>query len=97
MRFLRYLAMLLGNAQTWFWLYSFRLIYVNANPKGDGMEWVAVIPFAIVFFLLVVPALRLSINKRKIPLAAVLAVAALILNVTLTVEMARESVNPLRF
>jgi hypothetical protein len=96
-QFLRYLAMILGNAQTWYWLYSLRLIYVNVNPQRDGMGWVAAIPFALVFFALVVPALRLSINEWRIPLAAVLAVAALVLNVLLTIEIARESVNPLRF
>ena len=89
--------MILGNAQSWYWLYSFRLIYVNANPKGDGMEWVATVPFALIFFALVVPALRLSINERRIVFAAVLVVAALILNILLTIEIARETVNPLRF
>lgn len=89
--------MILGNALTWFWLYSFRLIYVNANPKGEGMEWVAAIPFALIFFALVAPALKLSINERRIALAAVLAVAALVLNGLLTIEIARERVNPLRF
>jgi membrane-bound metal-dependent hydrolase YbcI (DUF457 family) len=89
--------MALGTALTWFWLYSFRLIYVNANPKGDGREWVAAIPFALIFFALVVPAIRLSSNQQRIPLAAALAVAALVLNVLLTIEIARESVNPLRF
>ena len=96
-RFLRYLGMALGNALTWFWLYSFRLIYVNARPKGDGMEWVAAVPFALIFFALVVPALRLSSNQQRIPLAAGLAVAALVLNLLLTIEVARESVNSLRF
>ena len=37
MRYLRYLAMILGNAQTWFWLYSFRLIYVNP-PKATAWD-----------------------------------------------------------
>ena len=96
MRYLRYLAMLLGNAQTWFWLYTFRLIYVNP-PKGDGMGWFAVIPFALIFFALIVPTLRLSINERRIALSAVLAVAALILNVLLTIKIADDSANPFRF
>jgi len=51
-RYLRYLAMILANAQTWFWLYSFRLIYLN---KGGAMGWFAVIPFTLVFFALIVP------------------------------------------
>ena len=86
--------MILGNAQTWFWLYSLRLIYLN---KGGAMGWFAVIPFTLVFFALIVPALRLSINKRLIVLSAVLAVAALILNLALTIKIAGDSAAPFRF
>jgi hypothetical protein len=56
-RFFRCFVIAVAGAQTAFWLYTFRLIYVNANPMGDGFEFVAVVPFGFVFFALVVPSL----------------------------------------
>ncbi len=32
-----------------FWLYTFRLIDVNSNPMGDGLEGMAIFPFGFVF------------------------------------------------
>ena len=59
-RFFRCFVIAVAGAQTAFWLYTFRLIYVNANPMGDGFEFVAVVPFGFVFFALVVPSLVLG-------------------------------------
>ena len=61
------------------------------------MGWFAVIPFTLVFFALIVPTLRLSINERRVVLSAVLAVAALILNMLLTIKIAGDSADPFRF
>jgi hypothetical protein len=36
----RCITIALACAQTAYWLYIFRLIAVNANPMGDGMEFV---------------------------------------------------------
>jgi hypothetical protein len=33
-----------------FWLYTFRLIDVNSNPMGDGLEGMAIFPFGFIFF-----------------------------------------------
>lgn len=69
---------------------TFRLIAVNANPMGDGMEFVAIVPFGLIFLALVVPSLMLALRGRMLPLAATLAVAGLILNVLLFKEIASE-------
>ena len=86
----RYFILALAAAQTAYWLYTFRLIAVNANPMGDGMEFVAIVPFGFVFLALVVPALLLGLRGRMLPLAAALAVVGLVLNVLLFIEIASE-------
>jgi hypothetical protein len=96
-QFFRGLSLVVANFLTWFWLYSFRLIYVNANPKGDGSEWVAAIPFALFYFALVVPAIRLGVRGKRTGLVTVLALAGVILNVLMTIEIARQSTNPFKF
>src|SRR6266478_8737582 len=57
-----------AGTQTAFWFYTFRFIDVNANPMGDGLEWMAVFPFGFVFFGLVVPALLLGAIGRLVRL-----------------------------
>jgi hypothetical protein len=89
-QFVRYFVIALACAQTAYWLYTFRLIAVNANPTGDGMEFVAIVPFGFVFLALVVPSLMLALRGRMLPLTATLAVAGLILNVLLFNEIASE-------
>jgi hypothetical protein len=85
-QFVRYLIVALAGGQTAYWLYTFRLIAVNSNPQGDGMEFVAIVPFGFIFLALVVPALMLGLRGRMLPLAAALAVVGLILNVLLFIE-----------
>jgi len=89
-RFFRYFVLAVAGAQTVFWLYTFRLIYVNANPMGDGFEFVAVVPFGFVFLALVAPSLLLGSSGKKLALCATLAVAGLILNAFLFLEIASE-------
>ncbi|MGD9545179.1 MAG: hypothetical protein AB7F41_02805 [Methylocystis sp.] len=89
-RFLRNYSLILGGAQGLYWLYTFRLIYVNTNWMGDGMEWVAVMPFGFIFFGLVSPALVMSKDGRWLKLAAVLVTVAVVLNVLLFLEIAGE-------
>ena len=83
------------------WLYTFRLILVNMNPLGDGFEWVAVVPFGIVFLAFVAPSLWLGVAGRRLPLGVALAFAGLILNGLLFIEIASELTNdgarPLKF
>jgi hypothetical protein len=90
-QFVRYLIIAAAGAQAAYWLYTFRfLIAVNSNPLGDGLEFAAIVPFGFIFLALVVPALLLGLRGRMLPLAAALAVAGLILNVLLFIEIASE-------
>lgn len=57
-------ARLLSGAQAVFWVYSIAYIIRSANPKGDGMELVAVMPMTLVFAVFVIPALMLSFFTR---------------------------------
>jgi len=86
----RYSTIALAGAQTAYWLYTFRLIAVNANPMGDGMEYVAIVPFGFIFLALVAPSFLLGVSGRMLPLGAALAIAGLVLNVLLFIEIASE-------
>jgi hypothetical protein len=79
-RLSRRFILAVAGAQTAYWIYTFRLIAVNANPLGDGMEFAAIVPFGLVFIALVAPALSLGIWGRMLPLCVLLAVAGLIAN-----------------
>ena len=61
-QFARYFVIALACAQTAYWLYTFRLIAVNASPIGDDMEFVAIVPFGFIFLALVVPSLMLALG-----------------------------------
>jgi hypothetical protein len=89
-KILRDLTIVLAVAQTAYWLYSFRLIAVNSNPMGDGLEFAAVFPLGFIFIVLVAPALLLGWRGQFLVLAAALAIVALILNVLLFLELASE-------
>lgn len=86
----RYFTLVLAGAQTAYWLYTFRLIAVNANPMGDGLEFVDIVPFGFVFLALVAPSLLLAATGRMLRLGAVLVIAGLIANVLLFLEIASE-------
>jgi hypothetical protein len=89
-RFFRSLVIAVAGAQALYWLYTFRLVQVNANPLGDGFEFMAIVPFGFVFLALVAPSLFLAAKGRMLPLGVVLAVAGLVLNVLLFLEIASE-------
>ena len=89
-RRLRNYSFIIGTIQGVYWLYTFRLIYVNTNWMGDGMEWVAVMPFGFIFIGLVGPALVMSRDGRWLKLAALLVTIALVLNALLFFEIASE-------
>ncbi|MBI4273158.1 MAG: hypothetical protein HY659_00465 [Rhizobiales bacterium] len=69
------LLVLLGltGVQTIFWIYTFFYIGARANPKGDGMEWLAVMPMSFIFFALVFPVLLMGISGRALRTATILA------------------------
>jgi len=100
-RAFRFFLIAVAGAQAAYWLYTFRLILVNMNPLGDGFEWVAVVPFGIVFLAFIAPSLWLGVAGRMLPLGVALAVAGLVLNGLLFIEIASELTNdgarPLKF
>jgi hypothetical protein len=53
----RIAVLTIGGLQVGFWLYLFFYIAQHSNPKGDGMEWVAMAPATGVLVALVWPAL----------------------------------------
>jgi hypothetical protein len=63
----------LAAAETLFWLYTFYFIGRHANPRGDGMEWLAEVPMTLIFLCGVVPALILGIAGRRFRWAAIAA------------------------
>ncbi|MEP7031323.1 MAG: hypothetical protein ABI830_10360 [Pseudolabrys sp.] len=67
---LRLAVLVLAGAQTLFWLFTFYYINAHANPRGDGMEWLAIVPMTIIFSALVVPALILGGAGGRFALAA---------------------------
>jgi len=87
---LRRFVLVAAGVQTAFWLYTFRFIGVNANPMGDGMEWLAVFPFGLVFLGLVVPALVLAAIGRLPRLSAALASAGFVLNLVVFAQVIGE-------
>ena len=89
-RLSRNFILTVAGAQTAYWIYTFRLVAVNANPMGDGMEFVAIVPFGFVFIILVAPALALGIWGRMLPLGVLLAVVGLVANGLLFLEILSE-------
>ena len=67
-RLSRRFILAVAGAQTAYWIYTFRLIAVNANPMGDGMEFAAIVPFGLVFITLVAPPLVLGYGGACFPL-----------------------------
>ena len=86
----------LGLANGAFWLWTFHFIAAHSNPKGDGMEWMAAMPFTVVFFAgVLLPVMRVVKGPDKGPglninVALLLSVAAAVANALLYVEIASE-------
>jgi hypothetical protein len=68
------------------------IIYIarNANPLGDGMEWVAVVSALFIALFFVAPALILSAINRLLVFGALLAGAGVPVNLAFYVEIVRE-------
>ncbi len=77
---IRIAAMLVAGVEILFWIYTFFYISQHANPLGDGMEMVAVVPMTIIAVFLAFPAFALSISGRTWWLAASFALAAAVAN-----------------
>ncbi|GGC60677.1 hypothetical protein GCM10010994_19120 [Chelatococcus reniformis] len=71
------LSLVAGGLQTAFWIYTFVVIGRTANPMGDGMELVALVPMTMIWACLTLPATVLSIWRRSVPLALLLHLVAI--------------------
>lgn len=86
----RRVVLALAGALTLFWLYTFYYIGRHANPMGDGMEWIAVMPMSFIFLALTMPSLILGAFTRAVRLAAVFALGALLLNTFVWLQLLGE-------
>ena len=77
-------------AQVLLWLGLIVTIARHTNPKGDGMEWVAMAPASIILALGIGPALAFRRERGLLWLGALLAFAGLIAGGALFLEILRE-------
>ena len=87
---LRRVAVFGGLAQGAFWLFFASYVTSHANPLGDGMELVAMVPETFILIGLVAPGLLLGLIGRWLVLGVVLVGAGAIFNVLLFIQIARE-------
>jgi hypothetical protein len=87
---LRGLVLAAGCALTGFWIYTFYAIGEHANPKGDGMEWMAAFPMTLVFMLLTLPTLVIGLFGRALIFGALVAAASAFVNVWVWQEILAE-------
>jgi hypothetical protein len=80
----------IGGLQVAFWLYLFFYIAQHSNPKGDGMEWVAMAPATGILVMFVWPALQFGAKNELLFLAILLTLTAALINVVFFAEIARE-------
>jgi hypothetical protein len=87
---LRRVAFYAALAQVVFWFLFAFYIHSNIPSDGDGMAWLAMYPATLILLALVVPALALSMSRRAVMVAVMLAAAGIGLNVMLFAYIARE-------
>jgi hypothetical protein len=90
---LRRAILITGAAQVALWCYLWAFIARHANPMGDGMEWVALVPATGILGLFVAPALIIGAINRLLILGALFAIAGAVLNVLFFIEITRELVG----
>lgn len=91
---LRRTVLALGVANTVFWLWTFHFIGAHASPTGDGMEWLAVVPFGALFAAGVVPPVLLALVGRWLWAALLMVLAVSVLNALLLAQIAAEFHHP---
>lgn len=87
---LRSFVLAAACALTLFWIYTFYAIGEQANPKGDGMEWIAAFPMTLIFLLLTLPALIIGLFGRALIFGALVAVASAFVNLWIWQEILAE-------
>jgi hypothetical protein len=73
-------------------IYLFLYVYINrhANPMGDGMEWVAVVPGTFIFAVGIIPTLALRLNRRLLTAAVLVAFVGVAIDAAFLLEIVRE-------
>ncbi len=68
------------------------IIYIvrHANPMGDGMEWVVVVPALFIAAIFVAPALILSAINRLLIIGALVAGVGVLVSLAFYLEIASE-------
>lgn len=77
-------------AQVALWIGLIAYIARHTNPRGDGMEWVAVAPATILLFLGVAPARGFRGRRRPLP-GVLIACLGVILGIAYFAEIVRET------
>ena len=80
---LRIAALAVATVEAVFWIYAIIYVIRQANPMGDGMELVVIVPLSVLFGALTLPALLLARKgkwlKTSLAFALVSAVANFLL------------------
>ena len=79
-------------AQVALWVGLIAYIAWHTNPRGDGMEWVAVMPASLICFLGVAPARSFRKRSRPLP-GVVVACIGLVISIAFFAEVVSE-MNP---
>lgn len=87
---LRSFVLAAACALTLFWIYTFYVIGEQANPNGDGMEWMAAFPMTLIFLLLTLPTLIIGLFGRALIFGALVAVASAFVNLWVWREILAE-------
>lgn len=82
--------MTMAAAEIVFWLYAFFYISRHANPRGDGLEWAAMVPLTAIALCLAFPALVLSPFRRAAWIAAGFALVAAIADIIIWTQILGE-------
>ena len=76
--------------QVLIWLGLFVYIARHANPKGDGMEWVALMPESVILILGIALPLAFSREGRMQPVGLIIAGIGTMLSIAFFFEIVRE-------
>jgi hypothetical protein len=91
---LRLITLAVAGIETLFWLFTFYYIHRQANPRGDGMEWLGEVPLTAIVVILVVPALILAAighwYQLATKLAALLVAGALVADAVVWAQLLGE-------
>ena len=79
-----------ATAQALLFVGLFVTIARHANPKSDGMEFVATMPATLILLMTIAPALSFRREPRRFLAGVVIALLGVILNIAFFLEIVRE-------